>query len=293
MHSVIRLLVAPRKGAAYILACLLLAAGPSAQRQLAGPPPADLKTLVARSAAYARDFELAFTRIIGREIYEQRLHRNERSTTRLLESEVFFLGIDEEGAWITVRDVGRVDGRPVSGSRERIDRALAGDRRDTRRLRQLADEGARYNLGELQRNFSDPALALSFVDPDRQARFRFELGPALVIDNVAVRRINFRETERPTLIRSARGARDVPASGAIFVADDGSIRRTEMNVDAPDTKATIAVTYRTDGKLGMLVPASMTEEYRARRDGVDTLITGVAEYSDYRRFETSGRIIER
>ena len=53
-----------------------------------------------------------------------------------------------------------------------------------------------------------------------------------------------RETRRPTLIRSARNAGDVPASGTMHVAADGSIRRTEMHVKAPDTDATITTTRR-------------------------------------------------
>src|SRR5688500_4265655 len=245
------------------LAVLLLVTGAAAQEKTAP----DLKTLLQRSAAYARDFELAFTRIIGRETYQQTLRRRTARTTRLLDSEVFFLGIDEEGAWVTVRDVQRVDGRPVRGSRVPRDRAAAGHRRDARRLlRELADEGARYNLGDLRRNFSAPALALSFVDPDRQPRFKFELGPPDVIDGVILRRLNFRETRRPTLIQNARDSRDVPVSGAIFVTDEGSIHRTEMHVDAPpDTTATIRVSYRADARLGMLVPDTLDEEYRTRK----------------------------
>jgi hypothetical protein len=312
MHDVITPLTAPRQGALYTrslatprkgtscaLAGLLLfiaaahSGGAAAQGATALPAP-DLETLLQRSAVYARNFELEFTRIIGRESYQQTLHRKTARTTRLLDSEVFFLGIDAEGAWVTVRDVQRVDGRPVRGSRERIDRALDGDRRDSRLLlRQLADEGARYNLGDLRRNFSDPALALSFVDPDRQSRFRFELGPPDVIDGLVLRRINFRETRRPTLIQNARDSRDVPASGAIFVTDDGTIRRTEMHVDAPpDTTATIRVAYRADARLGMLVPESLDEEYRSHKGNDETVITGRATYADYRRFETSSRIVE-
>jgi hypothetical protein len=297
---------APRKGGPYVLALglsvvlVIAASGTGAPAPAAQPAPAvapapDLQTLLQRSAAYARTFELEFTRIIGRESYQQTLHRKTARTTRLLDSEVFFLGIDAEGAWVTVRDVQRVDGRPVRGSRERIDRALDGNRRDTRRLlRQLADEGARYNLGDLQRNFSDPALALSFVDPDRQPRFRFELGIPAIADGVVLRRLEFRETRRPTLIQNARDSRDVPASGAIFVTDDGTIRRTEMHAGAPpDTTATIRVTYRPDPRLGMLVPDVMEEDYRTHKGNAETMITGRAAYSDYRRFETAGRIIER
>jgi len=33
------------------------------------------------------------------------------------------------------------------------------------RLRRLRDEGARFNIGQIVRNFSDPSVALQFLDP--------------------------------------------------------------------------------------------------------------------------------
>ena len=51
---------------------------------------------------------------------------------------------------------------------------------------------------------------------------------------------------------------------------------------------TVWVSFKEDAKLGMLVPAEMREEFfvQLRHGG-----TGVAKYKNYRRFQTSARIV--
>ena len=42
------------------------------------------------------------------------------------------------------------------------------------RVRALADQQARHNLGDLYRTINVPTLALGFLLPDRQPRFRYK-----------------------------------------------------------------------------------------------------------------------
>src|SRR5688572_5330995 len=100
LAGLLLILVAPHKGAPASIA--VAAPGQGAQRAPAAAPAPDLQTLLQRASTYARDFAVAFTRIIGHERYDQKLQRNTRQQSRLLESDVFFLGLDGEGAWITV-----------------------------------------------------------------------------------------------------------------------------------------------------------------------------------------------
>jgi hypothetical protein len=64
------------------------------------------------------------------------------------------------------------------------------------------------------------------------------------------------------------------------------------------SSASVTVTYREEARLGILVPAEMVEEYRgpglSRFTGRETVtrITGRATYSDFKRFETSGRVVK-
>jgi hypothetical protein len=52
---------------------------------------------------------------------------------------------------------------------------------------------------------------------------------------------------------------------------------------------TISVEYAFDRKLQRMVPVRMEEQYAER--GGDQRVEGTAEYSNYRVFETSGRLV--
>jgi len=100
--------------------------------------------------------------------------------------------------------------------------------------------------------------------------------------------------EHPTIIRDGRSGSDVRASGRLWTTDAGIIMRTELRLKKRDVAATIRVAYRTEPRLGIMVPAMMDEDYRFPdlSNGRFILITAHASYSEYRRFETSARIVE-
>lgn len=269
----------------------VLAAAPAAAADEA------LDRLLQRTRQYVAQFTKQFTLLVGDEDYYQTLRDEARERRRRhLESEVFFVGVHAGAGSLTVRSTRRVDGRTVRDSSDRIRQALA-DRGDEgwRTLRALADEGARYNLGALERNFNDPVLALLFGGPDVQSRFSFRVAGTEEVAGASVTRLSFRERERPTLIRDGRSGRDLPTSGALSVAEDGTVWRTELQVETPgNTVATIRVSYVRDERLGLLVPSVMNEDYRYRDAGERRMlfISGRAVYSNFRRFETSARIVE-
>jgi hypothetical protein len=67
---------------------------------------------------------------------------------------------------------------------------------------------------------------------------------------------------------------------------------TEMRRLNPSQKGRghIDVSYRLVDALGMWLPATMDETFEASRGYAWDQVTGHADYSNYRRFETSGRI---
>jgi hypothetical protein len=251
--------------------------------------------LIGRLARYADSFKAEFARIIGTEDYTQTLTKADGTTrSRLLLSEVFFFSGDQAGGAMTVRNVLQVDGRrqqPADGTiRDALSLPAAAR---VRKLKVLADLGARFNLGALQHNFSDPTLALMLASTGYRARFRFNVERIETIDGRPLHRITFREHDRPTLIRDARSGRDIPASGILWSDDDGVVWRTELRLDKGDTRAIVRASFRRDEKLQVMVPASMDESYRSKSPdgrGFESL-AGHASYSNFRRFETAGRIV--
>lgn len=282
---------AERRAATFFLAgaVVVLAAESSAREQ-------EREELLRRVAANVDRFQTDFARLIGRESYRQEQRQVGRPVrVRQLTSEVFFFGSTDAGVALTVRNVQVVDGRRVADTGESIERALGmSDGRRPGVLRALADANARYNLGAIRRNFNEPTLALLFASTANQARFSFrERGSEEKDDRVLVR-IDFSEVVRPTFVRDGASAGDIPASGSLWVDEGGTIWRTRLVLDNPRrTYAEVDVTYGLDGRLGLMVPLSMTEEYRSVGGGParQVSIGGQATYTDYRRFETTGRIV--
>lgn len=254
-----------------------------------------LDRLLAKAALHAAAFKRDFVEVVAAESYHQTLSETGRTAEqRLIESEMFFVALNDEGDTVHVRRVLTVDGRRVPSAIERYERALSMPRREARRaLLTLANEGARYNLGDLTRNFSDPTLALLFVSDERRERFKFKLAGTEVVDGGTTTRVTFTERERPTLIRDGRTGANVPASGTLFVDADGVVQRTEMQISYGTIKGSLRVRYGRDEQLGIHVPVAMDEEYRFRTgfERRPARIVTHAEYSNYRRFRTSGRVV--
>ena len=112
-----------------------------------------------------------------------------------------------------------------------------------------------------------------------------------------MRRIGFAEVVTPTVIRNEN--RNVRASGTLIVEPaTGRILRTELTLlldkahDKNGVRAELFVVYRPDARLGLLVPVEMHESYGFASAGPDQRIEWTATSSDFRRFETSGRVIQ-
>ena len=265
-------------------------AGPAAQ------PP--LRQLLARAGEQVRRFQQDFTLVVSDEDYQQ--HAGGRyfvgPVHRRTHAEMLFLWLPEEAAWLTVRNVLSVDGQATAGSHDRLNDALAepGGQRLSR-LRQLVDESARFNVGRTFRNFNYPTLVLSYLDPSMQPRFTFTLAGRERVRGTDTRKVNYVERATPTVIQGD-GA-DRVSRGTVWIAErDGVLVRTRLDLRIPRTDSsasgTVEVDYQRDTKLDMWVPVRMHETYMEMRGSlVSENIGAEATYSNFRRFETSGRIV--
>ena len=183
-------------------------------------------------------------------------------------------------------------------SRDRDDRLVrllreSGGRYDE--ARRLSDESARFNIGRIQRNFNVPTTALFFFSTDNLDRFKFS---AKKVDPSGLWEIAFRETSRPTMIRTPAG-NSVPSEGMLWVNPaNGTVVRTQLEVEGfvvtgprrSHGTGRVEVTYQRVAELEMWLPASMDEEFEAVRGNARDQISGQALYSNYRQFTTTGRI---
>jgi hypothetical protein len=127
----------------------------------------------------------------------------------------------------------------------------------------------------------NPMLALGFLQHVYRPRFRFtlrgrdtEAGPDLWI-------LEYRETERPTLMRGTDN-KDVFAHGRYWVdAGSGRIARTEVVFNALGTESSVTTSFGMDERLGTPVPVEM----RFRRGGARNEVRGTATYGRFRQFQ--------
>lgn len=259
------------------------------------PPPA-LDDLLARAGEYVQGFVDRLAFVISDEHYRQTVRSGMRVSQRTIQSEMLFWILPEDSVWLSIRNVLNVDGRPIPDSKRRLERVLAepevtsdtaGNGRVSRaaKLRALQAESARYDLGPVRRTTGDPTLVLEFLLRENQRHFEFTRRDAdrMGGDRTAWR-LDFKEIERPTVV--SIDDQEVMSSGAVWILpEDGTVVRTNLTLSAT-TKPTVSVDvrFKREAKLEMWVPARMEEHY-------GPLTSAVATYMNYRRFETSARLV--
>ena len=254
---------------------------------IAQPPP----DLLSRVSAYVVEFNRSFGSVVAEEHYEQTIRRslgsngtsvqrgNSGPIATTLVSDFLLVQVPGEG-WLPFRDVYERDGQQVRDREERLAKIfLSGSRTSFDQARAVMNESARYNIGNVQRNINVPTLVLTLLTDGQRDRFTFKVGK---VDDEGTL-IEFRETSRPTFIRTTND-NDLPVNGRIWVdAETGTIRRTELHAVDTSVEAHITVTYQLDTGLRVWVPSRMEERYRRGRDTVE--VRGLATYSRFRRFQ--------
>lgn len=262
-------------------------AGAAAQAALS------VKDVMRRVAAYVDAYGEKAQIVVATEHYTQDARGSVSvPETRRILAEFAIVRVPRLRGWQGFRDVVEVDGARISDRDDRLVRILTASDGGYAEARRLSNESARFNIGALHRNFNVPTTALFFFSADNLERFRFA---ARGVQPDGTWEIAFRETSRPTLIRTPDG-QSVPSEGSIWVnPSDGTVVRTLLKLGgfAPSgqTKGTAHadVRYRPVTHLGMWLPASMDEQLETH-GMISETISGRAVYSNYRQFTTSGRI---
>jgi hypothetical protein len=264
--------------------------------QSATAPQPARADILRRLDAYLMSYESQLSTVVADEEYAQQwTHRNgERDVTekRLLESDFVFLKTAGDTPWFGFRDTYVVDGRPVRDRDARLERLLSdGGAGALARALGIGEANARYNLGDVDRTLNVPTQVLDLIHPRHAGRFRFTAATA-AIEGRTLWRIDFRETLRPTLIRTRAGANE-PASGSVWMdPSDGAVTRTVLTATGGGPAigritTRITVEFSREPELGFLVPTRMMETYSLRA----AQVTGTATYSNFRQLRTAVRLV--
>lgn len=265
------------------------------------PPTA--ADLTARLHAYLLGYEPKLSELIANESMRQEtapeqvsisgVESDGRREQRTLASEVAFIALPANAGWMGFRRVMKVGRDPVADGAGSLKDVLAGgDRTDYAKAKEMLADSTRFNLGE-PRSTNLPNLPLEMLHPRHAKRFSARVAGNDRIRGVRTIRLVFVETFTPTIIKATDGGemRSIitawvePASGRLWRADVVT-RDTRAGVAPFDN--VVSVRFAEHAALGLLVPATMHEEFFA---GVRRRAWGDATYTNYRRFQTSARIV--
>lgn len=265
--------------AAFLLvtALLLLATGPTAQTQSA---TADL---LDRAGRYVVGYESAFTILAMDQENVQWLERPVNPGTnlsrnnpgggmvaprhdsrRVLRSDYLLVQAGPGRGWVPFRDVLSLNGTEVQFSEDRLMRLFrSGDPNAFELASQIHEQSRKQDLGNVTRTINIPVLGMMLVHPQVRERFTFKHDGDESLAGRYVERLSFRETARPTLIKTTNG-KDLALTGRMWIEPTtGVVVRTETIAADPIVRAQVTVTFRRDGELGIWVPERMEEYYKA------------------------------
>ena len=195
-------------------------ARPAAARS-AGPPARrdpDLDAVVARMSDYVGNYGREASVVVSEEVYEQRVGLLLPKTRRLVSDFLMVKVPALDIGWVPFRDVFEVDGTRVRDRDDRLRKLfIEAPLEDAiESAKAILNEGARYNIGDVERNLNVPTLALFFAHPAFIWRFTFNKRGEPTEDGIRLWEIGFREVGRPTVIRTRDGV-DIVSSGAFWV----------------------------------------------------------------------------
>lgn len=258
----------------------------------AGAQAVTLESILAHAAWYTVDFVDRFANVVAEETYWQE-STNSRITAsgaalsarrRQLKSDFLLVKPEESTDWQPFRDVFEVDGRAVRDRGQRLEKLFLTRSRDAiEQARRIADESARYNIGNIARTVNNPVLGAAMLQARNHGRMRFRLHGRDPDIGPNVYQVSFEETATPSLIRGSRG-RDVKMRGRAWIdAPSGRIERTELSLQDPLVRAKLTTIFTLDERFQIGVPTEMRDEYFYG----GTIITGRATYSRFRRFSVT------
>jgi len=271
----------PLRQAGLARLALVAAAAAVVSAQSRGGTPT-VPQLLQAAGKYVAEYDKKFSAVVSEEKYDQTATQPgfRVQQRRTLVSDVILINAGAAG-WISLRDVFQVDGSPVRDHTDRLLKLLTNPAPDAyQQALRLAQEGARFNIGNLSRSINVPSTALRFVRQDTQSRSTFEFNGLKTVNALSVAELGFKETGTPRMIRTPA---DAPAEGKIWLEPaTGRIVQTELSVKfEKGSSAKITVHYAAEPKISLWVPVRMDEIYTL---ATGQTISGRADYRNFRMF---------
>jgi hypothetical protein len=276
------------------IALLAVLAGAMLGAQTAPPAPAPAsispKSVAAAGTKYVDEYAARMMFVVGDEIYTQETFDsvNHRTGSRMMKGELFLTFLQADRAWVAVHDIAEIDGEPVP-DRQTLPSLLARGALASV-VAEVVAHNAHFNIGRIERTFNEPTLALLVLDKSHVSNFRFTQDRVDARDDVTLVTLAFVERDRPTIVVSKTGEPFFARGELLIEAETGRVRATHIVFKNKTITADLMTTYALDPRLDLWLPSVFAERYEGTLDGLKEIDTGRAQYSNFKRYETSGRI---
>lgn len=251
-----------------------------------------------RLDAYLLAYEQQLSTVIAdEEMTQSSRERRWVVNHRRIHSEVAFIALPGSAGWMGFRRVLRVNGKPIKDRGVPLSQLMnEGSSDDYSQARLLLADSAAHNLGA-PRTINLPNLPLELLHPRHRHRFAQEIFAREKVRGTPSVVLRFDEIASPTIIQQAGDSDQLgdmktvvwawvePATGRLLRAQ---VTARDVRMGTRPFVAEIRVDFKDDRKVGMLVPAEMTETFYVNGGGSGT---GTAKYANYRTFQTSARIV--
>jgi hypothetical protein len=253
-----------------------------------GAQPLTQGEVTDRVFRYVSEYGTQLENVVVEETYRQRAPQSfGHVRARTVRSDYALTYVSDRDGWVGYRDTFEVDGIAVRDREQRLQRLLASGA--TGQAARIAEQNARFNLGSdlLPRNVNVPTFALDLLQARYRSRFSVRHTGSESASGRSAWVLEFRERDRPTIVRTPDG-RDQPSRIEALVDPlSGEILRTAVSWEK--VKGSIVVAYDRVPGISVAVPISMFERFTTKAGDE---IEGDATYANYRRFETSGRLLD-
>ena len=255
---------------------------------VASAPPSQ-KEVLRRASAFVTTVGSELPRLVATETLVQELttHKTKAAgpTKRTSVAEFAWVAISAEIDPIGFRDVVEVDAQPVGVRTRLVDLLHGSGQASWSQARAILQEGARHNLSPGARNFNLPTVVLFFLLPERVPRFSWKRRSE---PSAPTWELEFRERERPSLIRQGDG-QSAFSRGRVWIdVATGAILRTELVLKFDPIVYTLTTTFERVAAMDLMLPVALDERYTSPEE----TIAGRAVYTNYRRFQTGARLVQ-
>lgn len=256
---------------------------------VAAAQPADLDAVLDKLDVYLEKYEAELSAVVAdEELIQETDGRLARRMSQRLNSEIAFVRLPAGLEWLGFRNVQRINGKPLVGVKPLAELLATTGTDALQQASILVNESAKYNLGN-PRTINMPNLPLELLSRKYRHRYEASHQRRSTLHGHATDEVELMEIGGDPIVYN-EGRQMKTRVRAWIDSRTGTLWRAEVEMRVPGDNrnpAWLRVDFAFDTALQIMVPVTLRERFNWIADTGTTLAT----YTNFRRFQTSARIV--